>query len=146
MRTFFLAIGWLLSIVLAMDPSQLHAETLDGLKAGAARIDITPDKPVQMSGYASRKDLSTGVHDPLSGACARVSLGKATRSGLDGYHRFLREGTADYLRKALQGEFQLEPSELFLAAIHTHAGPSLTLNKAGPSSQRRVHRRPSRTN
>lgn len=129
MRTFFLAIGWLLSIVLAMDSSQLHAETADGLKAGAARIDITPDKPVQMSGYASRKDLSTGVHDPLS---ARVLAFKAGEKRLVlistdiiGFY----EGTADYLRKALLGEFQLEPSELFLAAIHTHAGPSLTLDK-----------------
>jgi hypothetical protein len=129
MRTFFLATGLLLLIALAMDPPALHAETAEGLKAGAARIDITPDKPVQMSGYASRKDLSTGVHDPLS---ARVLAFKAgdkrlilISTDIIGFY----EGTADYLRKALLGEFQLQPSELFLAAIHTHAAPSLTLNK-----------------
>jgi hypothetical protein len=38
-------------------------------------------------------------------------------------------GTAEYMRKAILGEFQLEPSELFLSAIHTHAGPSLTIDK-----------------
>ena len=37
-----------------------------GLRAGAARIDITPTQPVMLAGYASRKDLSGGVHDPLS--------------------------------------------------------------------------------
>ena len=36
------------------------------LRAGGARIDITPKTPVTLGGYASRKDLSQGVHDPLS--------------------------------------------------------------------------------
>lgn len=128
MRTFISAIC-LVSLAAAMNPSQSCAEVADGLKAGAARIDITPDKPVQMSGYASRKDLSTGVHDPLS---ARVLAFKAgdkrlvlVSTDIIGFY----EGTADYLRKALLSEFQLEPSELFLTAIHTHAAPSLTLNK-----------------
>jgi hypothetical protein len=129
MRIFFSVACQSLLIALAVNPAQLHAETAEGLKAGAARIDITPDKPVQMSGYASRKDLSTGVHDPLS---ARVLAFKAgdkrlilISTDIIGFY----EGTADYLRKALLGEFQLQPSELFLAAIHTHAAPSLTLNK-----------------
>src|SRR5437588_7540581 len=36
------------------------------LRAGAARIDITPSQPVTLAGYESRKELSRGVHDPLS--------------------------------------------------------------------------------
>ncbi len=57
----------LLSLVfLLLIASPTPAGVADGLKAGAARIDITPDKPVNMSGYAGRKGLSTGVHDPLS--------------------------------------------------------------------------------
>ena len=48
--------------------AQAPAETTQSenvLKAGIAKVDITPDKPVKMSGCASRKGLSTGVHDPL---------------------------------------------------------------------------------
>lgn len=37
-----------------------------GLRAGAAKVDITPAQPCLLSGYASRTNLSTGVHDPLS--------------------------------------------------------------------------------
>ncbi len=37
--------------------------------------------------------------------------------------------TAEPLRKAIMDEFKLKPSELFLTAIHTHAGPSLTIDK-----------------
>src|SRR5262245_6434731 len=35
------------------------------LQAGLARIDITPTEPVMLAGYASRKELSRQVHDPL---------------------------------------------------------------------------------
>jgi len=100
-----------------------------GLQAGTAKVDITPKKPVKMAGYSSRKGLSTGVHDPLS---ARIIVfendGKRlvlVSTDLIGFY----DGTAEYMRKAILGEFQLEPSELFLSAIHTHAGPSLTINK-----------------
>ena len=99
------------------------------VRAGTARIDITPKKPVKMAGYSSRKGLSTGVHDPLS---ARIVVFEnndkrlvLVSTDLIGFY----DGTAEHMRKVILDEFQLEPSELFLSAIHTHAGPSLTINK-----------------
>lgn len=44
---------------------------------GVAKRDITPEKPVTLAGYSSRKDLSKGAHDPLS---ARVTAWEAVRS------------------------------------------------------------------
>jgi len=35
------------------------------LQAGIAKIDITPDIPVMLYGYASRKSLSEAIHDRL---------------------------------------------------------------------------------
>jgi neutral ceramidase len=129
MKTSFSVICLLPVVVLAMNPSWSRAELGDELKAGVSRIDITPDKPVHMSGYASRKDLSTGVHDPLS---ARVLAFKAgdkrlilVSTDVIGFY----DGTADYLRNALLSELQLQPSELFLCAIHTHSAPSLSIDK-----------------
>jgi len=99
------------------------------LQAGTAKVDITPKKPVRMAGYGSRKGLSTGVHDPLS---ARIVVFEnndkrlvLVSTDLIGFY----DGTAEHTRKVILDEFQLEPSELFLSAIHTHAGPSLTINK-----------------
>lgn len=51
-------LGLCLLIILA---GALQAEAI--LQGGFARINITPDKPVTLSGYASRKALSTGVHE-----------------------------------------------------------------------------------
>lgn len=104
-------------------------ESQDGLRAGVAKVDITPKKPVKMAGYASRKGLSDGVHDPLSArVVAFENNGKRlvlVSTDLIGFY----SGTADPLRKAILDEFKLKPSELFLSAIHTHSGPSLTLDK-----------------
>jgi neutral ceramidase len=128
MRTLSSIIGLaLVAALLLVVP--VHAQGQAGLKAGVARIDITPDKPVTLSGYASRKDLSTGVHDPLS---ARVLAFEAAGKRLVlvsvdiiGFYA----GTDEYLRSALLKEFNLQPSELFLSAIHTHAAPSPTIDR-----------------
>ncbi len=99
-----------------------------GLKAGVARIDITPEKPVTMFGYDARKDLSTGVHDPLSARVLAFEAGGKRlvliSTDLIGFY----SGTADHLCQVLLSEFHLQPSELFLTAIHNHAGPALTIN------------------
>jgi len=99
------------------------------LHAGTAKIDITPKKPVKMAGYGARTGLSKDVHDPLSArVVAFANKGKRlvlVSTDLIGFYN----GTAEPLRKAILDEFELEPSELFLSAIHTHGGPSLTIDK-----------------
>ena len=117
----------LVTILLCTPPS-LAADTT-GLKAGSARMDITPDKPVTMSGYDARKGLSTGVHDSLSARVLAFEAGGKrlvlVSTDLIGFY----SGTADHMRQALLSEFHLQPAELFLTAIHTHAGPALTINQ-----------------
>jgi hypothetical protein len=103
------------------------AEEAAPLQAGAAKIDVTPAKPVAMAGYAGRNQLSQGVHDPLSArVVAFQQNGKRlvlVSTDLIGF----RGETAESARKAICTACQLQPSELFLTAIHTHSGPSLTL-------------------
>lgn len=99
------------------------------LLAGVAKIDITPQKPVKMSGYAGRTGLSHDVHDPLSArVVAFSSNGKRlvlVSTDFIGYY----SETADNFREVLSKQFDLEPSELFLTGIHTHAGPAPTLDE-----------------
>lgn len=98
------------------------------LRAGVARVDITPSQPVQMAGYASRTNLSRGVHDPL---CARVlafeqdgrRLVLVSLDNLGFYN-----GTAEPLRQRVIAACRLQPPELLLCAIHTHSAPTLTLD------------------
>jgi hypothetical protein len=98
------------------------------LRAGLSKIDITPNQPVKMGGYESRKDASQGVHDPL-GARALVleqdgrHLVFVSIDNLGFYN-----DTAEPLRKAILESCQLKASELFLCAIHTHSAPIMILD------------------
>jgi neutral ceramidase len=126
-RLVVLSVVLVAAILLIASPAPAGGSA--GLKAGAARIDITPEKPVTLSGYASRKNLSTGVHDPLSARALVFEAGGKrvvlVATDIIGFY----DGTADYLRKAILAEFNLQPAELFLTAIHTHSAPSPTLNR-----------------
>jgi neutral ceramidase len=127
-RITAIVIVLIISFFLAVSP--LVAVGSEGaLRAGIARIDITPDKPVKMSGYGARTALSEAVHDPLS---ARVVAFEndgerlvLVSSDLLGFYG----GTAEHFRKVILSEFELEPGELFLSAIHTHDGPTLTMDE-----------------
>jgi len=125
-----LVVLWVLSLAVTMlIASPAPASNSVGLKAGAAKIDITPEEPVNMSGYAGRKALSTGVHDPLSArAVAFEANGKRLvliSTDIIGFY----EDVGNVMRKAIQDECNLQPSELFLCGIHTHAAPTPTLNR-----------------
>jgi len=99
------------------------------LRAGTAIIDITPEKPVKMSGYGARTALSEAVHDPLSArVVAFENNGERlvlVSSDLIGYYG----GTAEHLRKVILSEFEIKPGELFLSAIHTHDAPTLSIDE-----------------
>jgi len=126
MKLRIVPVGVLLIVCLWLLMSLASAEAGEKLQVGVAKIDITPEKPVKMSGYGSRKDLSIGVHDPLSARVLVFANGSEklvlVSADLIGYY----DGTADYLRKAILEACDLEASELFLTAIHTHSAPTLT--------------------
>lgn len=99
------------------------------LRAGFAKIDITPENPVMLYGYASRKKLSEGVHDPLS-ARAAVFENNGRKillisSDLGSYG----EEVFHIIQKSILDKFKLKESELFLSTIHSHSSPVLSLNK-----------------
>ena len=129
MRTFNASLCFVLVVCTLLPASMSRGDELAVLRAGVAKVDITPKKPVKMAGYASRQGLSTGVHDPLSARVLAFECGDKrlvlVSTDLIGFYG----GTAEFLREAILREFDLEPAELFLSAIHTHAGPSLTLDK-----------------
>lgn len=106
------------------------AEGEDSLRAGIVKVDITPAKPVKMSGYAGRKELSTGVHDPLYARIVAFESGTErlilVSTDLIGFY-----STYEPIRDAICDRFDLKPDELFLSSTHTHSGPTPTLSEDG---------------
>lgn len=112
----------LTTLLLAASVAPAAAEPAT-LRAGVASCDITPTRPVMLAGYASRKELSQGVHDPLSARVVSFENGGQrlvlVSCDLIGFYY----GSVEPIRKAILDATRLKPSELFLAGTHTHSGP-----------------------
>ena len=98
------------------------------LRAGLARIDITPTTPVMLAGYASRKELSQGVHDPLFARAVAFEQNQQRLVLVAVDNCGFYNATAEPLRRAVLTASGLKPSELFLCATHTHSAPALGLD------------------
>ena len=98
-------------------------------KAGVGRIAITPEKPIYLSGYASRTHPSEGVlHDIWAKALAiedahggRVVFVTTDVVGLP-------RSISDVVAARVQKQYGLERSHLVLNASHTHTGPLIGKN------------------
>ncbi len=93
-------------------------------KAGVARIDITPQTPSWMSGYADRTHPSTGVLHPLWTKALAIEDNKSGRvvivtTDLIGLPRTITDLVA---ARALK-EYGLDRSRLLFNSSHTHTGP-----------------------
>lgn len=99
------------------------------LRVGIAKIDITPEIPVMLYGYSSRKTPSEGVHDQIS---VRVvvfeNAGKKVLLVSSELGSYGGEVFTEF-QKSILDKFNLKESELFLSTIHSHSTPILSLNK-----------------
>lgn len=98
------------------------------LRAGAARVDITPPVGFPMWGYAARRDRpSKGVIDPLYARCVVLAAGKERLAivSLDLGRAPTRQSTAT-IRQRVKASAGID--HLFLVASHTHHGPVIELD------------------
>lgn len=120
----------IISISLSLSGQQSDPGNKDDiLLAGIAKADITPDLPVKLYGYASRTKYSEGVHDPLfARAVVFENSGKKLVIVSSDLGSYGGEVLISF-RKSIISRFNLQESELFLTAIHSHSSPILSLNR-----------------
>src|ERR1051326_5240716 len=99
------------------------------LKAGVAKVEITPDGPIWMSGYAARTHASEGVLTPLWARALALQSSNANRivivsTDLIGIPRTL----ADEVAARVTRQYGLKRSQFLLNASHTHTGPMVWPN------------------
>ena len=97
------------------------------LKAGIAKVVITPEKPIWLSGYAARNKPSEGkIHDIYAKALAIAEEdGRAcvlVTTDILGFSRELAESIAETAKT----KYGLEREQLMLNSSHTHTGPVLS--------------------
>ncbi len=106
------------------------------LRAGIAKIDITPDIPVMLYGYSSRKTPSEGIHDHLFARAVVFENGGKKFVMVSSDIGSYTDTLYSVIKKSLIEKFGIRDSELFLAAIHSHSSPvvSLDINKLPESN------------
>jgi len=121
-----------LSLILAgliLSENRAEGQGTEGiLRAGVAKIDITPSLPVKLYGYSSRKNYSEGVHDRLYARVVAMENGGDRLLMISSDLGSYSEEVFPVIRHQILERFGLEESELFLSTIHSHSSPILTLN------------------
>ena len=94
------------------------------LRAGVARIEITPRGPIWMAGYASRTHASTGVRQALWARAMAIDEGAGkpiviVSTDLVGLQEEVAGEVADRVRR----RYGIDRARLLLNSSHTHSGP-----------------------
>ncbi|MFW6269803.1 MAG: neutral/alkaline non-lysosomal ceramidase N-terminal domain-containing protein [Bacillota bacterium] len=93
------------------------------LQAGSATVDITPNKELELAGWAFGK--SKGVLDPLYATCLILKVSEKQpiviiSTDLIGIERkYIVE-----IRNKINIKYSIPPKNIMISATHTHSGPS----------------------
>ncbi|MEZ5400663.1 MAG: neutral/alkaline non-lysosomal ceramidase N-terminal domain-containing protein [Bryobacteraceae bacterium] len=98
-------------------------------EAGAASVDITPEGPIWLSGYAARTHASDGVLSPIQAKALALRDRKGYRivivtADVVGLPR----GITDAVAARLEKEHGLRRAQVVFNASHTHTGPVIWPN------------------
>jgi hypothetical protein len=124
-----------------MAPARLPA-TAGALRAGAARVSITPapDAALPMSGYAGRTEGFKGIHDDLNVRAIVVDDG-ATQAAIVACEVIgIAHALADRIIDRVSRDAAIPREHVLLAGVHTHAAPAIgTYNEpaTGDTARRR---------
>jgi hypothetical protein len=118
-------VKWIVAAVALLGAGAYHADGetgVTGLRAGIAKIDITPAEPVYMGGYSLRNAPSAGVHDKLFTRALVLS---------DGTNRlvFLISdiiGMTDHaaIRRRIAEATGIPAGYIIAGDVHNHSAPS----------------------
>lgn len=99
-----------------------HACAQDWM-AGVAKTEITPDGPVWMAGYASRKEPSQGVDHPLFAKALAISDGSVTTLWITVDLIGIDSAFTDKVKNRIREANRVPMDATAIFASHTHTGP-----------------------
>lgn len=120
----------LLAAVLTTTPSLPRGRAADEaplVPVGVAKVDITPETPVRMYGYAARKTESEGIAGRLKATA--LAFGPDSGEGpavlLTVDCGAVPAALRDEVFRRVQGRAALKPERFVLCNSHNHSGPNL---------------------
>jgi len=115
-----------LALAASIVPAPLRAAAKPPLRAGAARIDITPgkDESLQMSGYAARMEGHKGIHDNLFVRAIVMEPGAARAAIITADLVGLSNDFWNTMSERIASESKIPRDNILIAGTHTHSAPS----------------------
>jgi neutral ceramidase len=106
----------------------LAASASAALRAGAAKVDITPalDAALPMSGYANRTEGFKGIHDPIYVRAIIVDDGTTQAAIIAWELIFVPDAVWSDLAPRIASETGIRPENVIIAAVHDHGAPTPT--------------------
>jgi hypothetical protein len=126
-RVIIIAAGFVAALVASRTrAAEQSAAPNSPYQAGLAKVDITPDYPIRLSGFSSRQTESVGVRQKIY---ARALALKATQEPIVlvtvdsiGIPRAVRDEVASRLER----KRRLPAERLAISATHSHTAPAIT--------------------
>ena len=93
------------------------------LKAGMARVDITPPTGLALGGYPHYPRYNTGAHDPLYAACMYLHDGDMQVAMVTLDLLFFSKKHVTKVRALVEKQCGIPGSCVMISCSHTHSGP-----------------------
>lgn len=108
------------------------------LRAGAARVDITPsaDAALPMAGFASRTQGFKGIHDHVYVRAIVVDDGTTQAALVAWESLFVPDAVWEETSKRIAADTGISAEHLLLSAVHDHGAPSLVATAQATAEQR----------
>ncbi len=94
-------------------------------RAGAAKVVVTPETPVWLAGYGSKRAPDGKLHDLWMKALALEDDKGRRAVMITSDFQGVPKGMSDRVFERLRGEFGLERHQVMLTFSHNHCGPRL---------------------
>jgi len=111
-------------------PTQAAADSR--LRAGAAKVDITPELGVSLDGPISKNGPVTGVHDRLYARAVMLDDGTTRLAIVVSDSCVIGRDVYDAAKAIVHKEVRLATDRMLMAATHTHAAPRAIHISTGP--------------
>lgn len=121
-----IATGFLL-VLIPFLPGFVFAgnDVKDHIRLGMSSVNITPDKPVMMSGYGARGTPSVGVHDSLYASAFYFTEEKIRTLLITADLLWFPTDFIDELKALISSKMDIPAKNIMLVAVHNHGGPSI---------------------
>ncbi len=105
------------------------------LLAGTASINITPDKPIPMSGYGIRTEAFDGIHDSIYARAIVFSDGENKAAILSVELIGFSDAFCDELSLGIEKLTGIKKEYILVSAVHSHGGPVTKVYSDGESQE-----------